>query len=146
MGCRSRIWDAEVGWRHRTRDGPAPEHHGAGPAAHGDLVAPPGMGSACKEPGNANFQGKKSRLSNRVQGLMPLVPHLGGRAWPRGHICLPDVPGQRFGEGNRAPADGEASSLRWPVWECRSPTSHLLRRSRDRAGKMGWMGPSRPCQ
>lgn len=101
-----RVWDGGC----RTRDGPALEHHGAGLAAHRDLATPPEMGSVGNKPGNADFQGKITAFESRTR-ISLLVPHLGGRAWPCGHICPPDVLGRQFREGNGAPVDGETSPL-----------------------------------
>lgn len=126
-----------MGWRCRTRDGPALEHHGIGLAVHRDLATPPEMGSVCNKPGNADFQGKITAFESCTR-ISLLVPHLGGRARPRGHICLPDVQGRRFREGNEAPVDGETSPLHPAQAGLGTPLSHItpaLEKHPDGTGK-----------
>lgn len=149
MGCRRGIWGAEVGCRTQEigcgfcrnakvgfrvqiwDDASAPEHHSAAPALRRDFAAPLEMGSACEEPGNADFQGKNYCFPIPYRHSAARPPS--GRQIP---AFRPHLPTRCAGEGNGAPVDGKPphSPLCRPGWECRSPISHLLRRN-------AWMGP-----
>lgn len=69
------------------------EHQSSAPALHRDFAAPLEMGSACKEPGNANFQGKNYRFSSPFRHSAARPPS-GRQILAFGHICLPDVLGR----------------------------------------------------
>lgn len=130
FGCRGgmqdaghRRWDADAGqgmWKQDLgcRDGMEVQDKGCSSPGASRCRPCPGMSRHPRRWG-ARATSREMQISKEKKiiaieshtGILQLVPHLGGRARLRGHICPPDVSGRRFGKGNGAPADGETSWL-----------------------------------
>lgn len=145
VGCRYGMEVQDMGWRCRTWDAAAPEHHSSAPALHRDPQHPWRWGVRATSREIQTSKEKVIAFQSHTD-ILQLVPHLGGRSRPFGHICLPDVQGRGteplwMGNLPSPLCAGQVGNAALPYHTCSGEKPGW---NQGAVGRRDWMGPVQP--